>query len=288
MLQRYISSISKSVIVISILIIVACLASCGSHPRAQVSERNPPPSKRISAHHVVKGDTLFSIAWRYGLDYRQLAYSNRISQPYTIYPGQTIYLHPQQTSASAAAVRASNSATKPPPMATNNTNKASQNTAKSAPPPLITPPKNNNSRSENGSKASPQPVRSPLVLGTPQWQWPAQGKLISVFQGTAGLNKGIDIAGNLGQPVIAAAAGQVVYAGSGLRGYGKLLIIKHNETFLSAYAHNEHLLVAEGDNVKAGQKIADMGSSGADRTKLHFEIRRDGTPVDPLKYLPRR
>jgi lipoprotein NlpD len=112
--------------------------------------------------------------------------------------------------------------------------------------------------------------------------------LLSGFQGNAGHNKGIDIAGNLGQPVFAAASGQVVYSGTGLRGYGKLLIIKHNDTFLSAYAHNNNLLVKEGDMVKAGQKIADMGSSGTDRVKLHFEIRREGTPVDPMKYLPKR
>jgi lipoprotein NlpD len=111
---------------------------------------------------------------------------------------------------------------------------------------------------------------------------------LSSFQGNNGLNKGIDLGGKLGEPVLAAASGQVVYSGSGLRGYGKLLIIKHNETFLSAYAHNDRLLVKEGDLVKVGQRIADMGSSGTDRVKLHFEIRRDGTPVDPLKFLPRR
>ena len=111
---------------------------------------------------------------------------------------------------------------------------------------------------------------------------------MSSFQGSNALNKGIDLGGKLGEPVLAAADGQVVYSGSGLRGYGKLLIVKHNETFLSAYAHNDRLLVKEGDFVKAGQRIADMGSSGTDRVKLHFEIRRDGTPVDPLKFLPRR
>ncbi len=125
-------------------------------------------------------------------------------------------------------------------------------------------------------------------MGAPQWQWPAQGPIIARFQGATGLNKGVDIAGDLGQPVLAAASGQVVYAGTGLRGYGKLLIIKHNDTFLSAYAHNDRLLVGEGDQVKAGQRIADMGSSGTSRVKLHFEIRREGTPVDPLNYLPKR
>lgn len=112
--------------------------------------------------------------------------------------------------------------------------------------------------------------------------------MIAPFEGDSGVNKGIDLGGKLGESVLAAASGQVVYAGSGLRGYGKLLIIKHNDIFLSAYAHNDHILVKEGDLVKAGQKIADMGSSGTDRVKLHFEIRSDGKPVDPLKLLPKR
>lgn len=112
--------------------------------------------------------------------------------------------------------------------------------------------------------------------------------MIAPFQGDSGLNKGIDLSGKLGEPVLAAASGRVVYAGSGLSGYGKLLIIKHNETFLSAYAHNDEISVKEGDLVKGGQRIADMGSSGTDRVKLHFEIRSEGSPVDPLKYLPKR
>ncbi|MFO1389162.1 peptidoglycan DD-metalloendopeptidase family protein [Cellvibrio sp.] len=120
------------------------------------------------------------------------------------------------------------------------------------------------------------------------WQWPSSGKLLAQFQGETGQNKGIDLGGKLGEPVLAAASGRVVYAGSGLSGYGNLLIIKHNETFLSAYAHNEEISVKEGDFVKAGQKVADMGSSGTDRVKLHFEIRSDGSPVDPLRYLPKR
>ncbi|HSD60409.1 MAG TPA: peptidoglycan DD-metalloendopeptidase family protein, partial [Burkholderiales bacterium] len=115
------------------------------------------------------------------------------------------------------------------------------------------------------------------------WILPTQGKLISGFSEAT---KGVDISGRQGQPVLASAAGKVVYSGSGLRGYGKLIIIKHNKTFLSAYAHNDQLLVKEGQTVSKGQKIAEMGSSDADRVKLHFEIRRFGKPVDPLKYLP--
>jgi lipoprotein NlpD len=117
------------------------------------------------------------------------------------------------------------------------------------------------------------------------WMWPAKGKLVTGFSDTANL-KGIDIAGVAGQPIVASAAGRVVYAGSGLRGYGKLVIIKHNNTFLSAYAHNRDIVVKEGQQVTRGQKIAEMGSTDTDQVKLHFEIRRLGRPMDPLKYLP--
>ncbi|AOS97471.1 Murein hydrolase activator NlpD precursor [Microbulbifer aggregans] len=119
------------------------------------------------------------------------------------------------------------------------------------------------------------------------WRWPARGPLISTFRPKDPLRKGVDIAGQKGDSVLAAANGTVIYAGSALRGYGKLLIVKHNEEYLSAYAHNHKLLVKEGSEVKAGQRIAELGSSGTDRNKLHFEIRRNGQPVDPLAYLPR-
>ena len=117
------------------------------------------------------------------------------------------------------------------------------------------------------------------------WVWPAKGKVVSGYSETANL-KGIDISGTMGQPVVASAPGKVVYAGTGLRGYGKLVIIKHNKTFLSAYAHNKEILVKEGQQVARGQKIAEMGNSDADQVKLHFEIRRLGKPMDPAKYLP--
>jgi lipoprotein NlpD len=117
------------------------------------------------------------------------------------------------------------------------------------------------------------------------WVWPAKGKIVTGFSDTANL-KGIDIAGMAGAPVLASAGGKVVYAGSGLRGYGKLVIVKHNGTFLTAYAHNREILVKEGQPVTRGQKIAEMGNTDADQVKLHFEIRRHGKPVDPIRYLP--
>jgi len=138
------------------------------------------------------------------------------------------------------------------------------------------------------SAPAPAPSAAPAT-GDPDedvdWTWPARGKLVTGFSDTANL-KGIDIAGPIGAPVVASAAGRVVYAGSGLRGYGKLVIIKHNKTFLSAYAHNREILVKEGQQVARGQKIAEMGSTDADQVKLHFEIRRLGKPMDPLKFLP--
>lgn len=150
--------------------------------------------------------------------------------------------------------------------------------------------------STNSAAARPAaPLATPASAGQPGqaasaagWVWPASGQLIALFSSSSSLNKGIDIAGDLGQPVLAASAGSVVYAGSGLRGYGELVIIKHNDTYVSAYGHNRRLLVREGQQVKAGQAIAEMGSTGTDRVKLHFEIRRQGKPVDPLQYLPRR
>jgi lipoprotein NlpD len=129
------------------------------------------------------------------------------------------------------------------------------------------------------------PPAGPAPTG---WGWPSNGILIGKFSSNGSLNKGIDIAGDLGQPVLAASDGTVVYAGSGLRGYGELVIIKHSDTYVSAYGHNRRLLVREGQQVKVGQTIAEMGSTGTDRVKLHFEIRRQGKPVDPLQFLPRR
>ncbi len=136
--------------------------------------------------------------------------------------------------------------------------------------------------------AAPEPRPAAATTtdeGTIDWVWPSSGKVVTGFSDTANL-KGIDIAGKAGQPVIASAAGKVVYAGTGLRGYGKLVIVKHNATFLSAYAHNREILVKEGQQVTKGQKIAEMGNTDTDQVKLHFEIRQRGKPVDPLRFLP--
>jgi len=202
-------------------------------------------------HHIVsKGETLYSIAWEYGQDVRDVATWNRIRSPYTIYPQQKIRLTPPKTT--------STSKTK--------TKKTSKPTATKYTKPAT--------KSKNQVKIS--------------WQWPTNGKIIGTYSARDSGKKGLDIAGKLGQRVYAAAGGQIVYSGSGLRGYGQLIIIKHNDTYFSAYAHNNRLFVKEEQYVKKGQHIADMGSSEASQAMLHFEVRRNGKPVDPLRYLPKR
>lgn len=256
-----------------ILITSVMLISCASYQSAPVTDKSKGAQWRPKTHVVVPGDTLFSIAWRYGLKYEELAKYNGIAAPYIIKPSQVIRLDLQSPTTATPVAKSS------PPL--KNTTDSRQKETSSSRNSVY-------SRKENKTLKPTSATKVVTNVVAPQWRWPAKGIILSSFQGNDGFNKGIDLGGKLGEPVLAAAAGQVVYAGSGLRGYGKLLIIKHNETFLSAYAHNERLRVKEGDLVKVGQVIADMGSSGTDRVKLHFEIRRDGTPVDPLKYLPRR
>lgn len=184
-------------------------------------------------YRVQPGDTLYSIAWRYDLDYRVLADWNRIRPPYTIFPGQVLRLR-------APAGR------------------------------------------------TPAPRRGPIRRPAPAWRWPTAGPVVQAFRGGGPGRGGVEIRGRLGQPVYAAAAGRVVYSGSGLPGYGQLIIIKHNDNYLSAYGYNRRLLVREGQQVRAGQAIAEMGAVGRQGPMLYFEIRRDGWPVDPLRLLPRR
>ena len=207
-------------------------------------------------HRVQPGETLYSISWRYGLDYREVAGWNHIGSPYTIYNGQLLRVTPpgdqQRRIASAPAT----------------TRAAPVMNAPAAPvtqsPPLSSP-------------------SAPI-----KWSWPVQGRVKQTFSETDLSRKGIDIGGKPGQSIRAAAAGDVVYAGSGLLNYGKLIILKHDDNYLSAYAYNRALLVKEGDAVAAGQHIADMGHKANGDAMLHFEIRYDGRPINPLKYLPRQ
>ena len=264
----------KKLFLVIILTVTICSIGCSSQRASSIKNSSKQRVSAIKIHTVTQGETLFSIAWRYGMDYKKIAIFNGINAPYTIYPAQKIQLNgvsgvvkPTVQSGSAAL----------PLSATAKQQKVASQRAISL-----------NNRSINKAKGITSIGSGATAQGALLWQWPVTGKVIASFEGETSLNKGIDLGGKLGEPVIAAAAGQVVYSGSGLRGYGKLLIIKHNEIFLSAYAHNNDLLVNEGDFVKAGQAIADMGSSGTDKVKLHFEIRSEGNPVDPLKYLPKR
>ena len=245
------------------------LTACG-FPLAPVSEqgialRHPEAEYR----EVQTGDTLYSIAWEFKRDYRDLARWNRIAPPYVIKPGQKLRLFPP-----AGADQASHPTLKPLPPT------SSQRAT------VEKLPDGKNATAEK----PPTPAKPHAPAGTAKqldWIWPTEGTLLERYS-ASGPNKGIDIAGRKGQPILAAAPGQVVYQGGGLRGYGQLIIVKHNADFLSAYAHCDRIYVKEGDVIKRGQKIADMGSTGADRAKLHFEVRYRGAPVDPQDYLPRK
>jgi lipoprotein NlpD len=243
--------------------------------RATVAQRQP---VRTGQYVVQRGDTLYSIAFRFGWDWKALAAHNGLRDPYLIRVGQTIRFDNRPIASNQPVVASAPSVTKPTVVT---------QPAQSRPPVATAPPAAQPAKPPVTSTAATTPV-TPVSRSASGWSWPTQGAVISRFSSNGSLNKGIDIAGELGQPVLAASDGSVVYAGSGLRGYGELIIIKHSDTYVSAYGHNRRLLVREGQQVKAGQSIAEMGSTGADRVKLHFEIRRQGKPVDPLQYLPRR
>lgn len=225
------------------LTIILFLSSCGeTDTYAPVVEGWQQSQAAHSYYKVQKGDTIYSIAWAFDMDYRELASINHLSEPYKIHVGQQLRMAP---------IRGKKTKTK--------ARKTFQISHKI-------------SQSHN--------VR--------HWLWPTRGKIIKKFALYEGGNKGIDINGHFGEPVVASANGVVVYSGSGLRGYGKLVIIKHNTNFLSAYAYNRHILVTEGQTIKAGQKIAIIGRDNSGRTVLHFEIRLNGKPVNPLHYLGRK
>jgi len=203
-----------------------------------------------------KGDTLYGLSRQYGISVDRLAQLNQLKKPYIIKPGQTIFLKPLNTGSHSSSTAATGSS------------RTGSQTVSSK-----TPHTQSQAQSISWSK-------------TVRWQRPANGKVVKKFSRWRNDAKGIDIAGKKGNAIVAAAEGKVVYSGNGLISYGNLIIIKHNKTFLSAYAYNRKLLVKEGDIVKAGQQIAEMGNKDKQSALLHFEIRKNGKPVDPLKYLP--
>ncbi len=302
---------------IGLLAIALALSACSSTGSAPVTDRTsgrstPPsagkPARPTTAqiipstnglHTVQRGDTLYAIAFANSLDYREVARWNRIESVDRILVGQVLRLTPppgaveiqpleEVTPPSASPLAEAPLLSTPQavllPYSEANWAQVSSATAVAAAKPLVAKP-------VAPAPATPS-VTSPVVAppspsaSVASWQWPTEGTLIGRF-GAAG-GKGIDIVGQRNAPIKAVAPGKVVYSGSGLRGYGHLLIVKHAGEFLSAYAHNETILVKEGDSVAAGQKIALMGDSDADRVKLHFEIRRYGKPLNPLDYLPER
>ncbi len=249
---------------------VILLSACRSETayRAPVSDIGQPsissPRTTVTLtegprHRVNEGETLYAIAWMYDLNYQALAQANNIAAPYVIFPGQILSLDTDQVPVPAA--QPARPAGQPA---------VTQNT------PITRNPIGNAQSRAAGTNNN--------LL---RWMWPANGRVIGSFSSTTNA-KGIDIAGNAGDPVYAAEAGEVVYAGSALLRYGELIIIKHNDQFLSAYAHNDAIHVAEGDRVSRGQQIANLGSTGIDRDMLHFEIRLAGEPVNPVDYLPPR
>ncbi len=298
--------------VLSFILLLMLLTACGGH----------------IFHRVERGETLYSIGWVYGYDYRQLARWNNIQPPYILSPGQRVRVAPpsgksistSQEYRTASARKGSSSVSRKTPApvieasgtGAETTSKTTSNISREQRAVVLD--KSNVARANETEKHDVQSVvaaaktavkrvfnqtgitSSKSFTGKSGWRWPTQQRrILRTFLANNPARQGLDIAGEKGSPVLAAAAGRVVYAGSGLVRYGQLIIIKHNEKYLSAYAHNQKLRVKEGDVVRVGQRIADMGRTGNlgdnfindNRAKLHFEIRQNGKPVDPLRYLPK-
>ncbi|GAB6195183.1 peptidoglycan DD-metalloendopeptidase family protein [Lysobacter xanthus] len=249
------------------LVVSACTASAILAGCSSTVVREPGPARPSASRPstprpgatvaVARGDTLYSLATRNGISVLDLAQWNGLAPPYTIYPGQRLRLYP--------------GGARPAP-----------------PPPRVARPSTPSTPAPRDSRPAPPPVVVAPPVSSFAWRWPADGAVIGRFVSGEPTKQGIDIAGSEGAPVRAAADGTVVYSGSGLVGYGELVIVKHSDQWLSAYGHNRKRLVNEGQVVKAGDAIAEMGHSGAPRDMLHFEIRYAGRPVDPLLYLPSR
>jgi len=296
-------------------------------PRDEVVE-TPAPRPAVQSlptdrTYIVKtGETLYGISTRFGLKFTDVAAWNHIGEPYAIQSGQRLHLQaPDHDAAPVTATQTASTTTpsvfepvssappikKPEPVAAPTTKPAPPSASISPPttsanaiakPPIATPPPiipappavpvavpTPNVAASNAAETGGATISIP---GAPKWRWPTQGQVTGNFVAGDQTQQGINIAGKPGQTILAAADGVVVYSGAGLVGYGELIIIKHSDEWLSAYAHNRRRLVAEGTKVKAGDAIAEMGRTGAIRDMLHFEIRRNGKPVDPLLFLPKQ
>ncbi|XXK23400.1 peptidoglycan DD-metalloendopeptidase family protein [Arenicellales bacterium nBUS_48] len=252
---------------LSLVFLIATLVACSGPaviPVSDLSGANNSDKARV----VAEGDSLYQISWEAGLDYRDVARWNNLEPPYRLSTGQMIYFSDQSLSDNVSPVASS-----PQPVVVEVT-------------PIISPAETESSADSRTVDNNATVPMASIETGH-GWVWPADGIVIGRFEDNTGDN-GIDISGQSGDPIQAAAGGKVVYAGTGLRGYGLLLILKHDETYLSAYAHNRAVMAKEGDEVGKGQVIAEMGQTGAESPRLHFEIRKDGKPVDPLRYLPQK
>ena len=297
------------------VMILLLAAGCSSRYQAPVADTAEGPRSLYQGrvHRVNTGETLYAIALMYELDYQELARANGIAPPYTIYTDQILRVNlgaaaaPGRAAAGAAPIQAARqpqtAVTAPVTITRGSDTRRDAQEISRAPLPSAPAPRT----AAEPAPASPPP-RSTAAAPPPEslgsapraapgefsgsgpvtWAWPAGGALLARYSDSGTENKGIDIGGRSGDAVLAAADGEVVYAGSGLLRYGGMIILKHNDDFLSAYAHNSRLLVGEGQRVSRGQKIAELGSTGIDREMLHFEIRLEGKPVDPLRYLPPR
>jgi lipoprotein NlpD len=307
---------------------LALLAGCVSSNRAPVAERSvtrpsaplfkpaapaaapllaPAVPQKPETYTVKRGDTLYSIALDNGVDYRELAAWNNLSDPSVLKPGAVLRLRPAATQPETRAAAPADAgvqvqpivipgAVEGRPLGSGEPRGAAETPRaggdlKTGPKAIKLPYSEENLamlQRQSPPKAEPpaQPPGATAESDGVDWMWPATGRVLAGF--SKGANKGVDIVGKVGDPVFASASGRVVYSGTGLRGYGKLVIIKHNDTYLSAYAHNSNLLVKEGQSVARGQKIAEIGNTDSPQVKLHFEIRRLGEPVDPMKFLPER
>ncbi|MCU6499372.1 peptidoglycan DD-metalloendopeptidase family protein [Rugamonas sp. A1-17] len=299
---------------------LALLSACSTTPnQAPVVDRSPPPPVKPATpsetaqiarderglYTVKKGDTLIRIALEYGQNYRDLVTWNNLSNPNDIKVDQVLRVLPPDSASNGvqtgAIVMPPAEKTPPPPPVVKKTEPKGEKKpySESALAELQRADGGGNGKAE--ASVRPAPAPSPAVTAAPpaaaavaasaedeklSWMWPSEGRVVATFD--EGKNKGVDIAGKAGQQVVAAGAGKVMYAGSGIRGYGNLVIVKHSNNLLSAYAHNRTIVVKEGQSVTKGQMIAEMGDSDADSVKLHFEIRQQGKPVDPSRFLPNR